>query len=51
MDAVARLPQTGERGMRLKRQLEDKLVEHRHYIREHGEDMPEIRNWKWRAGD
>ena len=47
MDAIDRLPQTGERGVRLKRLLEDKLVEHRAYIVLHGEDMPEIRNWRW----
>jgi xylulose-5-phosphate/fructose-6-phosphate phosphoketolase len=47
MDAINRLPQTGSRGDYLKQQLMDKLVEHRQYIRRHGEDMPEIRDWAW----
>ena len=47
MDAIDRLPQTGDRGVYLKQQLEDTLVEHRQYIGTHGEDMPEIRNWTW----
>jgi len=47
MDVVDRLPQTGEQGQALKRRLEDKLVEHRQYICLHGQDMPEIRNWRW----
>jgi xylulose-5-phosphate/fructose-6-phosphate phosphoketolase len=47
MDAVNRLPQTGSRGDYLKQQLSDKLIEHRHYIELHGEDMPEIRDWTW----
>jgi xylulose-5-phosphate/fructose-6-phosphate phosphoketolase len=29
--------------------LEENLLEHRAYINEHGEDMPEVRNWKWVA--
>jgi xylulose-5-phosphate/fructose-6-phosphate phosphoketolase len=47
MDAIDRLPQTGERGLALKRRLRDKLAEHRLYIEANGEDMPEIRDWTW----
>ena len=47
MDAIDRLPQTGAAGVRLKRQLADKLAEHRRYIEKYGQDLPEIRDWKW----
>jgi len=47
MDAVDRLPQTGNKGVYLKQRLQDKLVEHRQYINKNGQDMPEIREWKW----
>jgi len=47
MDAVNRLPQTGSRGVYLKQQLLDKLIEHKRYIERHGQDMPEIREWEW----
>jgi xylulose-5-phosphate/fructose-6-phosphate phosphoketolase len=47
IDAIDRLPQTGSRGVYLKQQLQDKLVEHTHYIDKYGEDMPEIKNWRW----
>ncbi len=46
-DTIRRLPQLGSRADALIRQLEDKLVEHRAFIREHGEDMPEVRDWRW----
>ena len=51
MAAIDRLPQPGERGHALKRKLRDKLIEHRHYIDQYGQDLPEIRNWKWSADD
>ncbi len=48
-DVVDRLPHLGTRGAYLKQQMRDKLVEHKHYINKHGEDLPEIRNWMWGA--
>ena len=47
MDTIDRLPQSGEKGIYLKQQLKDKLIEHKQYINKYGQDMPEIRNWKW----
>jgi xylulose-5-phosphate/fructose-6-phosphate phosphoketolase len=49
MDTIDRLPHSGERGQLLKRQLAEKLVAHKLYIDRHGQDMPEIRDWKWPA--
>jgi xylulose-5-phosphate/fructose-6-phosphate phosphoketolase len=47
IDAIDRLPQSGSRGVYLKQQLHDKLIEHKHYIDRFGEDLPEIRQWRW----
>jgi len=47
MDAIDRLPQSGDKGIYLKLQLKDKLIEHRQYINTNGQDMPEIRDWQW----
>jgi xylulose-5-phosphate/fructose-6-phosphate phosphoketolase len=48
-DVIDRLPQLKGRGDYLKQDIQDKLIEHKRYICEYGEDMPEILNWKWRA--
>jgi xylulose-5-phosphate/fructose-6-phosphate phosphoketolase len=47
LDVLARVPGLGERGAALLQQLHARLNAHRAYIREHGEDLPEIREWRW----
>ena len=51
IDTVKRLPQLGNRGAFLIQLMKDKLVEHKEYITAHGQDMPEIRDWKWNGGN
>jgi xylulose-5-phosphate/fructose-6-phosphate phosphoketolase len=46
-DVIDRLPQLGYRTAYAKQTIRDKLIEHRLYIRQHGEDMPEVTNWRW----
>ncbi|MEQ9442802.1 MAG: phosphoketolase family protein [Cyclobacteriaceae bacterium] len=46
-DVLERLPQLGDEVAYLKQEMQDKLIEHKYYIRKNGMDMPEIRNWKW----
>jgi xylulose-5-phosphate/fructose-6-phosphate phosphoketolase len=46
-DVIDRVPKLGERAAYAKQAIRDKLLEHKQYIAEHGEDMPEIRNWRW----
>jgi xylulose-5-phosphate/fructose-6-phosphate phosphoketolase len=46
-DAIDRLPQLGSRAAYVKQMLADRLTEHRMYIREHGQDMPSVRDWRW----
>ena len=47
MDVIDRVPGLSKAGAYLKQKLQDKLIEHKQYIDKHGEDLPEIRNWKW----
>jgi xylulose-5-phosphate/fructose-6-phosphate phosphoketolase len=47
MDVIERVPKLANVGAHAKQQMRDKLLEHKQYIRRHGDDMPEIRDWKW----
>ncbi len=46
-DALDRIPRLRGIGSHFQQILRNKLVEHKQYIQEYGEDMPEIQNWKW----
>ncbi|WP_405218289.1 phosphoketolase [Agrococcus sp. Ld7] len=47
IDVIDRVPRLRGISAHVREELKDKLLEHRQYIRVHGEDMPEIRNWQW----
>jgi xylulose-5-phosphate/fructose-6-phosphate phosphoketolase len=46
-DVFERVPSLQYEAARGKQYLRNKLIDHKNYIQEHGEDMPEIRDWKW----
>ena len=46
-DVINRVPKLGTKGVKLIQIVKNKLIEHKLYIDKYGEDMPEIRNWKW----
>jgi xylulose-5-phosphate/fructose-6-phosphate phosphoketolase len=52
-DVAQRVPRLAPREAHTRQLMRDRLAAHRDYIREHGEDMPEIRDWVWqeRHGD
>lgn len=45
------LPQLGARAAYAKQAIRDKLIDHKHYIERYGDDMPEIRDWRWGGAD
>jgi len=49
-DVIDRVPSLDSRAAYAKQYLRDKLLDHKAYINKHGEDMPEIRDWKWNRG-
>jgi xylulose-5-phosphate/fructose-6-phosphate phosphoketolase len=46
-DVIDRLPQLGARAAYFKQAIHEKLIEHKQYIAEHGDDIPAISGWKW----
>ena len=50
MDVIERAKLTDDAALQLHEDMEKKLIEHRNYIVEHGEDLEEVRNWQWPFG-
>jgi xylulose-5-phosphate/fructose-6-phosphate phosphoketolase len=50
-DVIDRVPQLGARAAYVKQAMRDKRIEHKQYITEYGEDLPEVRNWQWGSRD
>jgi len=50
-DVFDRVPKLGARAAYAKQAIRDKLIEHTQYIAAHGDDLPEIRDWRWEAPD
>ena len=47
IDVIDRVPRLRTVGAHARDRLRDQLIEHRQYVRSHGEDLPEIRDWQW----
>jgi xylulose-5-phosphate/fructose-6-phosphate phosphoketolase len=48
-DVIDRVPGLGARAAYAKQAIQEKRIEHKEYIAVHGEDLPEIRNWRWKG--
>ncbi len=48
-DVIDRVPKLGYLAAYAKQAMRDKLIEHKAYITEHGDDLPEIRDWQWKT--
>ena len=51
MIPAPRVPSLGPREGYVKQVVRDKLIDHKAYIREHGQDMPEVAEWRWGPTD
>ncbi len=47
IDVIDRVPRLGDAADRVRERLKNKLIEHALYVRRHGEDLPEVRDWTW----
>jgi xylulose-5-phosphate/fructose-6-phosphate phosphoketolase len=47
LDVIERVPKLQDIGAHVAQLMRDKLIEHKQYVFEHGDDMPEISNWRW----
>ncbi|NYI05442.1 phosphoketolase family protein [Allostreptomyces psammosilenae] len=47
MDVIDRVPGLVDRGITLRQRMQDQRLRHHDWIREHGEDLPEVREWVW----
>ncbi|MGB3833703.1 MAG: phosphoketolase family protein [Mesorhizobium sp.] len=47
-DIIDRVPQLGASAVHAKQAIRDRLIEHKRYITAHGQDMPDVRDWRWR---
>jgi xylulose-5-phosphate/fructose-6-phosphate phosphoketolase len=49
IDVIERVPKITDSGAHVLQAMRDKLIEHKQYVVQYGDDMPEIRKWRWSA--
>src|SRR5437660_528905 len=46
-DVIDRVPKLGYLAAYAKQEMRDKLIEHKQYITRYGDDLPEVKQWRW----
>ena len=46
-DVIDRVPSLQSHAAHARQLLNSRIIDHKHYVQKHGDDMPEIKNWKW----
>jgi xylulose-5-phosphate/fructose-6-phosphate phosphoketolase len=46
-DVIDRVPKLGYLAAYAKQEMRDKLIDHKQYITRYGDDMPEVKDWRW----